>query len=327
MVDVSVVIPTWNNAERLGITLDAIAACRIPDGMRWEVILVANACTDRTRDAAAPFAARLPLIYLEEPRQGSSNARNRGVAEARGALILFTDDDVRPCSNWVALYWSVYQATGNHHYFGGPLRSEFEDGWRPEPELLRVANRSVAGFDYGPRARALGPGEEFLEANWACPAPALKVVGGYSPQLGLDGSTSRRRVGEGLDLMERLNRHGLTPHYVPEAEVRHFVPRRKVTVRAIGRAYRAQGVYAARRPPPSFYLDKVPGLRAVAQEERAVGAGLRLWSAFVNALRDWLVARLAGRKGYAEYASLQFWVGCIEVHAGDLMQRLRRRRQ
>ena len=178
MVDVSVVIPTWNNAERLGITLDAIAACRIPDGMRWEVILVANACTDRTRDAAAPFAARLPLIYLEEPRQGSSNARNRGVAEARGALILFTDDDVRPCSNWVALYWSVYQATGNHHYFGGPLRSEFEDGWRPEPELLRVANRSVAGFDYGPRARALGPGEEFLEANWACPARALKVVGG-----------------------------------------------------------------------------------------------------------------------------------------------------
>ena len=127
--------------------------------------------------------------------------------------------------------------------------------------------------------------------------------------------------------MERLNRHGLTPHYVPEAEVRHFVPRRKVTVRAIGRAYRAQGVYAARRPPPSFYLDKVPGLRAVAQEERAVGAGLRLWSAFVNALRDWLVARLAGRKGYAEYASLQFWVGCIEVHAGDLMQRLRRRRR
>jgi glycosyltransferase involved in cell wall biosynthesis len=174
MVDVSVVIPTWNNAERLGITLDAVAACHVPDRLRWELIVVANNCTDRTRDAAAPFSARLPLTYLEESSQGSSNARNRGVAEARGALILFADDDVRPCRDWIALYWSTYQATGDHHYFGGPLRSEFENGFRPDRELLRVANRSVAGFDYGP----LGPGEEFLEANWACPAAALRVVGG-----------------------------------------------------------------------------------------------------------------------------------------------------
>jgi hypothetical protein len=63
----------------------------------------------------------------------------------------------------------------------------------------------------------------------------------------------------------------------------------------------------------------------VAGGERAVGAGLELWSATADALRNWLVARLAARKAHPEYASLQFWLGCIEGHVCELMNRLRRR--
>ena len=42
----------------------------------------------------AKHAAALPLRLVHEPTPGLSNARNRGIAEARGDLVLWTDDDV-----------------------------------------------------------------------------------------------------------------------------------------------------------------------------------------------------------------------------------------
>ena len=163
-MDLSVVLCTWNNCGRLAITLDAICRCVIPANLKWEIVLVNNNCTDETQRVAHAFAPKLPLRYVEEPRQGLSRAKNAGLKTASGQLIVFTDDDVKPHPEWLVTYWEAYQARPSGCYFGGPITCEYEDR-RPDSELLRVASLPVAGVDWGPEARLLGEDQHFLGAN------------------------------------------------------------------------------------------------------------------------------------------------------------------
>ena len=81
-MNVSVIICTWNNCRRLAITLDAISQCVIPPNLQWELVLVNNNCTDETQRVAREFANKLPLVYVEEPQQGLSRAKNKGLRVA-----------------------------------------------------------------------------------------------------------------------------------------------------------------------------------------------------------------------------------------------------
>src|SRR4051812_1329005 len=99
---VTVAICTWNRAALLDRTLARLRDLRIPPGLSWELLVVDNNCTDETSAVLARHAKHLPLRALHEPKQGHSHARNRAVAEARGDLLLWTDDDVLAHADWLA---------------------------------------------------------------------------------------------------------------------------------------------------------------------------------------------------------------------------------
>jgi glycosyltransferase involved in cell wall biosynthesis len=323
MVAISLIIPTWNNCARLAVTLDAIAQCPVPPGLAWELLLVANNCTDRTREVAARFVGRLPLICLEEPRQGASNARNRGLADAKGELILFADDDVRPCPDWIALYWKAFQVHGPRHYFVGPLRCEFEDDQPPEDELMRVAPLAVRGLALDLTGCVAAETPVLLEGNWACPAEALRRTGGFDPNLGLNGPKPRR-VGEGPDLRDRLRRSGLSGIYVSEAYVIHFVPQSKCTLRHAASNWRAHGVYSLHANTPNYWIETTPWLKARFGDEKwTTRACVRAWSTSLAAAIRWWRARVAGRKAYQEYVDLQFCLGRLRGYFEHLRARMK----
>lgn len=104
-VAISVVLCTFNRADRLALVLEDLERQRIEPGTAWEVIVVDNNSTDRTRAvvAAAIERGKIPLTYLFEATQGLSCARNAGIDAARGELIAFTDDDVRLPEDWLAV--------------------------------------------------------------------------------------------------------------------------------------------------------------------------------------------------------------------------------
>src|SRR4051812_41821624 len=91
----SVVIATYNRAADLRETLASLAALR-PDGP-WEAIVVDNNSTDGTRALVEELAPGFPapLRYAFESTQGRSAALNTGIAQARGEIVVTTDDDVR----------------------------------------------------------------------------------------------------------------------------------------------------------------------------------------------------------------------------------------
>jgi len=193
-MDLSVVICTWNNCNRLAITLNSLSHCVIPQALKWELVLVNNNCTDETDQVAQQFTDKLPLVYIHEPQQGLSRARNAGLKAASGDLILFTDDDVKPSPNWIKIYWSAYQERPRGFYFGGPIESEFE-GFAPESQLLGWAPPSVRGLNWGDRPRRLSSKEYFISANWACPQQELNAVGGFDIHKGLNASLRNIHIG------------------------------------------------------------------------------------------------------------------------------------
>lgn len=100
--DVSIIICTRNRAESLRMTLRSIADCAVPGDVSAEILIIDNGSTDHTRDIVLQAnMPHLPVRHVLEPKPGLSNARNRGVTEGRGKVLLFTDDDVRPPVAWI----------------------------------------------------------------------------------------------------------------------------------------------------------------------------------------------------------------------------------
>jgi glycosyltransferase involved in cell wall biosynthesis len=92
---VSVVIPTFNRLQQLTTAVESVLGQRYSS---FEVIVV----DDGSEDGTGPHIERLignqsesapTLRYVFQPNQGSSAARNRGIAEAQGEWIAFLDSD------------------------------------------------------------------------------------------------------------------------------------------------------------------------------------------------------------------------------------------
>jgi glycosyltransferase involved in cell wall biosynthesis len=99
---ISVVVPTHNRRELLEKKLKALEA-QSP----FEVIVIADACTDDTLSFLKSYQTKHALRFFETPGKGAAFARNVGAKEAKGERLLFSDDDVIPRANWLRAHEKV----------------------------------------------------------------------------------------------------------------------------------------------------------------------------------------------------------------------------
>jgi len=95
-VSVSVVVPAYNAAATIGECMVALNNQSLPRDS-YEVIVVDDGSTDETSSIAASYGARV----LKQANSGPALARNKGIAEAHGDVILFTDSDCAPAPDWI----------------------------------------------------------------------------------------------------------------------------------------------------------------------------------------------------------------------------------
>lgn len=91
----SVVIPAYNEEERLPSTLEAIAAHLQTQSFPWEVLVADDGSEDGTAEAVKammPAVPNLRLLRLEH--RGKGFAVREGILKARGEIVLFTDADL-----------------------------------------------------------------------------------------------------------------------------------------------------------------------------------------------------------------------------------------
>lgn len=96
----SIVIPTYNRPEQLGVCLQACARLDYPRD-RFEVIVVDDGGVEPLDGIVARFQGMLTLKLLQQENTGPAAARNRGASEASGEFLAFTDDDCAPASDWL----------------------------------------------------------------------------------------------------------------------------------------------------------------------------------------------------------------------------------
>ena len=91
MIDVSIIITNHNNKDYLG---RAIRSClkQSLDGSRYEIIVVDDASTDKSKDVMVGFKDQIIPIYLEE-NVGVAEASNIGIREALGSFVIRVDSD------------------------------------------------------------------------------------------------------------------------------------------------------------------------------------------------------------------------------------------
>jgi GT2 family glycosyltransferase len=93
---VSVVVPVRNAERTLGDCLFSILQTDYREDRR-EIVVVDNGSSDGT----AQVIRRFPVRYVREERHGLSEARNRGIAESAGEILVFTDADCVVAMSWL----------------------------------------------------------------------------------------------------------------------------------------------------------------------------------------------------------------------------------
>ena len=117
-MDLSVIIPTHNQTERLRLVLCSLRRQTLA-GADFEIIVVDDGCTDGTAVMAAGLGmANLRVLSLR-PNQGRNRARNLGAAEARGELLVFLDGDALPAPDLLERYLEARHCYGAQAVFCG----------------------------------------------------------------------------------------------------------------------------------------------------------------------------------------------------------------
>lgn len=93
---ISIVIPAYNEAERLGPTLDRVLAFAHESGWNAEIIVVDDGSRDDTAEIVRSYAQKSALVRLVDNfvNRGKGYSVRNGVLHARGEFILFTDADM-----------------------------------------------------------------------------------------------------------------------------------------------------------------------------------------------------------------------------------------
>jgi glycosyltransferase involved in cell wall biosynthesis len=113
-IEVSVVIPTYKRPALLIKCLIHLAGQNFSKE-KYEVIVVTDGPDYDTKNEVTLFSQQhlffnLSCYNLKE-KKGPAAARNKGVQNAKGELILFTDDDCLPQADWVNAYWNTYESS------------------------------------------------------------------------------------------------------------------------------------------------------------------------------------------------------------------------
>ena len=228
--DFTVVIATYNGAQRIGAVLDHLR-CQIDvSDLVWEVIVVDNNSTDDTKEVIQRYQASwpkaVPLRYEFEAQQGAGYARHHGTKVARSPLIGYLDDDNLPWINWVRSAYCFGQQNPSIGVFGSRIRGRFATAPPANFEriaaLLALTDRGDQPIPYKPEAKVLPPGAGLVVRRqaWLDNVPEARTL---AEKFG------EREAGEDLEVVLRIQQAGWPVWYNACMLMYHDIPDHRLT--------------------------------------------------------------------------------------------------
>ncbi len=243
-LDITVLIPTYNRAEILRETMEAMCVVK-RDNLAVEFVVIDNNSKDNTKAVVESFIGRLPIRYLFEPRSGKNCALNKGLDELKlGEIVVFTDDDVMPRPDWLQEICGACKRWPNHGIFGGVSIAVWPGG--QDPKWLQFARGNCRAWTLD-----LGPDEILFPKDHLPYGTNLWILKrffekGLRYDESIGPSPVNRAMGSETSLLLQLARDGHQMVYCPGSVIFHKLQQWVVTARGIRRRAYTHGRGKAR---------------------------------------------------------------------------------
>ena len=213
MMNVSVVLPTYNRLERLKKVLAGLEAQTYPLE-QFEVVVVSDGSSDGTDEYLQSIESPLNVTPLLQENQGPAVARNNGFQQATAEYILFIDDDVVPTPTLIEQHLQVHNAEQDDVVVLGPMLTPDDFEMHPwvqyEQLMLMKQYDDMMSGAWEPTARQFYTGNTSLKRSY------LIESGGFDASF---------RRAEDVELAYRLAAMGLRFLFCADAVGYHYAER------------------------------------------------------------------------------------------------------
>ena len=221
------IICTYNRAKYIGGLLESVAKNDLAKSA-YEIVLVDNNCTDNTREICEAFAKAhkdVQFRYVLEPEQGLSAARNKGIKEAKGDVIVYIDDDALVDTDYLRTYAEWFETHPETMACGGPIEPLYET---KEPSWMTPYTKALltAWMNYGDKVREYPKGRYPGGGNAAYRKEVFDKVGLFNTALGRKGGNLMGS--EEKDIFDKMHSLGMQVLYLPTPILHHIIPQAKL---------------------------------------------------------------------------------------------------
>ncbi len=261
---VSVIIPSYNDSDRLGKCLDALESQTYLNSC-YEVIVVDNGSRESIEHLVKKYSQSK---LAQEKRIGSYAARNKGLTVAKGEIIAFTDSDCIPKSDWIEKGVLNLQKNPDCGLVGGRVDLFFRDSLKPSMvELYELATAF-------PQKMYIEEQRFSVTANLFTFKSVINTVGPFDDSL---------KSGGDFEWGNRVYNNGFKLEYANDVCVKH--PARYSFKELYSKVFRVMGGHdsltlrSSRSFTESMYLwfiyaiPPVPSVIKVFQDSRLVSLG------------------------------------------------------
>lgn len=223
---ISIIICTYNRAGYLRDTLLSLLETDAdPDA--FEILIIDNNSSDETHAVSQQIIQKYPdinLRYIKETKQGLSHARNRGIAETSGHVLLFLDDDIFTEPQFISAWISFFRDHPDVSGGGGKIHVQFDD---PRPVWMSHFLLPLLGYhDLGSNIKKYPSNKYPFGGNMAFKREIFEQYGTFNTQLGRKGK--QLMASEEKEFYGRLSDEEEI-YYVPRAFLHHRVNEQRLT--------------------------------------------------------------------------------------------------
>ncbi len=278
-MEVSIIIPVYNRKEMMRKALEFLFNQNYPKE-NYEIIVVNDGSTDRTEEMVNFLSPPCRLVYLHQDRKGPHIARNLGIENAQGKIIIFIDSDIFAPSNFINEHMRFHRRFKNVIVSGPTVRTD-----KLKDVFSDIKRRKF-------RESLAWSGPSLITSNLSVKREFLLKTGGFDGEF----------VGMGWhdwELGLRLKKLGLKVKRNVEAIVYHYKRKKRLLdISSLCEKRRERGVNAV------LYYKKHPSLK--------VKMGIRVHSLFFNKF-IWWIDKDFGRKLLlsAEKRGDRFWLNLL----------------
>lgn len=224
---ISIVVCTFHRIDHLKKCIKGVLTNNYD---KYEIIIVDQGKNDTTRDMINnEFLNESKIKYIHSSIVGLSHARNIGLRNAKGEIIVFIDDDAVPDPGWLEAYVKVFtENEPNPVMVGGKIEPAWEIAkpkWYPEERQFILGI-----YDIGDNIKPFPETDLPVGANFAILRSVLENFGGFDDRVGFNEERENSMIaGEDSLIGLRVRKAGYPIYYQPDAKVAHYISAEKLS--------------------------------------------------------------------------------------------------